>query len=249
MGKKATKLKKFLLEHPKCCFCGGAEQSTTKDHIPPRSFFIDRKHPKGFEFPACSKCNNTTSDSEDVARVLSMLQGTAFGGALLQDFVNRGQSYVRSVRERGVTFKYSHEISGDKHLVTIDDKSADSIILLARKVALGLYYNISGRSILSHEQRIELVFCTADRLHLMNKLHQYLTEPPIEPSLRNPEIARQFCYKFMDTKKHRLKNEGWRYSVLLHFHQGYQWVATFFDNENCLEAHHGIVVGPLVHTN
>ena len=76
VGKKSIKLKRFLTNNPWCCFCGGDTEAATMDHIPPRSFFLNRKHPKGLEFPACKHCNNSKSDLEDEARLVRLMQGT-----------------------------------------------------------------------------------------------------------------------------------------------------------------------------
>ena len=61
----------FLEKHPFCCFCGGEKPATTIDHVPSIQLFRLRKRPKGLEFPACKKCNNSTGTDELVVALLS----------------------------------------------------------------------------------------------------------------------------------------------------------------------------------
>lgn len=60
---------KFLLHHKRCCYCGAP--STTTDHCPPRSFFLGRKWPEGYEFPACNSCNQQARLDEQLLGVLT----------------------------------------------------------------------------------------------------------------------------------------------------------------------------------
>jgi len=66
MGEKRNKKVKFLEEHPKCIYCGGAQDSETIDHMPPKIFFDNSHRPKGYEFPACRRCNNETGRAEQI---------------------------------------------------------------------------------------------------------------------------------------------------------------------------------------
>ncbi len=63
--------KKFLVDHPFCCFCGGRVRSVEPDHQPGRVFFRDRKWPEGFVFPSCEMCNRASRMSEDVVSLLT----------------------------------------------------------------------------------------------------------------------------------------------------------------------------------
>ena len=62
MGKK----QRLKVEHPKCCFCGGIQPTTTTDHVPPKACFPDGYFPEGFEFPACEKCNHGTKKHDQI---------------------------------------------------------------------------------------------------------------------------------------------------------------------------------------
>lgn len=80
MGQSKNKLKRFLDQSRFCIFCGGGELANTQDHLPPRSFLIDRKWPEGYVFSACSTCNNQSSDAEYVASIFAKI-----GWSLLPD--------------------------------------------------------------------------------------------------------------------------------------------------------------------
>lgn len=68
MGGSRAKRLRFFEEHPHCCFCGGLERATERDHVPGRQFFRTRDIPTNeFVFPACAKCNLGTRISEIVA--------------------------------------------------------------------------------------------------------------------------------------------------------------------------------------
>lgn len=58
MGAAKIRKKRFLAEHPSCCFCGGSTPASTIDHVPNRACFPNREGPEGFEFPACHSCQN-----------------------------------------------------------------------------------------------------------------------------------------------------------------------------------------------
>ena len=71
MGQAAKTKAKFISDHPFCCFCGGASQTTTIDHVPNRAFFIARQWPVGFQFPACDACQGGARVSELVCAAIA----------------------------------------------------------------------------------------------------------------------------------------------------------------------------------
>lgn len=67
----SKRLRKFIQNHPFCCFCGGAEPTTSIDHVPSRQMFFRRHRPQGLESPACSRCNKITGAHEQFAAMLA----------------------------------------------------------------------------------------------------------------------------------------------------------------------------------
>lgn len=52
----------------KCIYCG--DEATTRDHIPPQSFFPKPAPSNLVTVPACFKCNNTFSGDEEYLRTI-----------------------------------------------------------------------------------------------------------------------------------------------------------------------------------
>jgi hypothetical protein len=70
---KRSRQRRLLSLHPQCYFCGGANASTTVDHVPPRACFPDGYSPEDFEFPACKACNEGTVKHDQVFGFYSLL--------------------------------------------------------------------------------------------------------------------------------------------------------------------------------
>ena len=68
-----TYTKRFLLEHPICCFCGGNTPATTRDHVPAKMIFDGKHRPKGIEVPACKQCQQFTKKHELVAALIARM--------------------------------------------------------------------------------------------------------------------------------------------------------------------------------
>ena len=64
---------RFLSENPVCVFCGGAVAATTIEHCPPKALFQHKHWPEGFEFAACSACNNGTGDQDAIVAMLARM--------------------------------------------------------------------------------------------------------------------------------------------------------------------------------
>jgi hypothetical protein len=73
MSQKISRKKRFLQQHPICCFCGGTRPATTLDHVPPKACFPLGFWPEEFEFPSCNLCNNGTSRHDTSFGFYSML--------------------------------------------------------------------------------------------------------------------------------------------------------------------------------
>lgn len=101
MGQSLTKVKRFLSNNPICIFCGGVTPSTSQDHIPARSIFIDRKWPEGYVFSACDSCNNSSSDAEYLVSFL-----TAVGWDIL-DASEATKQKAKEVFEEFIIRKHS----------------------------------------------------------------------------------------------------------------------------------------------
>lgn len=157
MGASTRYRKKFLLEHPKCAFCGGQENATTIEHCPPRAMFQFRKWPEGFEFPACATCNLGTDDDDLLVAMLARIN--PFDGAgnddgrhiglmravnrqfpgLFENMMPTANEARRHNRDLGIAPKagQTHQETG---AVKIPNEFHRAVCALARKLAKGVYY-------------------------------------------------------------------------------------------------------------
>ena len=67
----SRRLRRFISDHPFCCFCGGTQPTTSIDHVPSRQMFFRRHRPQGLESPACNRCNKITGAHEQFAAMLA----------------------------------------------------------------------------------------------------------------------------------------------------------------------------------
>lgn len=75
MGQAKSRLERFKVRHPRCCYCGGSEPTDSIDHAPPLSlFFKGMSRPKGLEVPACARCHQRFAPFDDFVSVLVMMQ-------------------------------------------------------------------------------------------------------------------------------------------------------------------------------
>ena len=62
---------RFIEQFPKCCFCGGVEAATTREHMPQKSLFDGSHRPDRLVMPACDRCNRETSTADLAASLVS----------------------------------------------------------------------------------------------------------------------------------------------------------------------------------
>lgn len=73
-AKRKRRRHELLLKRcPTCIYCGGVEEATTVDHMPPIRMFHGRHRPKGLEFAACEHCNLQTRMADLVASLIGRL--------------------------------------------------------------------------------------------------------------------------------------------------------------------------------
>jgi hypothetical protein len=115
-----TTTKKFIQQHPWCCYCGGAAAATTIDHVPAKITFAGKARPKGLEVPSCSSCNEKTrmidqvgalfarfypelkgrKDHDDLAKIIRALFNNDYD--LMREFRKPSPSHVRKCVRMGI---------------------------------------------------------------------------------------------------------------------------------------------------
>jgi hypothetical protein len=162
MGAAKQRRQRFLEAHPICAFCGGAARATTVEHCPPRAMFQFRQWPEGFEFPACSDCNNGSDDQDLLVAMLARMDPITHRGDLdgrvegMMKLANRqfpgmfarmlpsAVEARQSNRKRGVTPKpgqTQQEAGG----INVTPEMHEAVCVLARKLVKGIYYREARR--------------------------------------------------------------------------------------------------------
>lgn len=163
MGEAKAGKRRFLAEHPICCFCGGGVPATTIDHIPARVCFPDRHPPEGFEFPACDRCQNA-SRLDELAFGMFVRLGDADENNYRQSDVKRLISGVannlpnilpridlsprakrNSLRAMGLQ-KPSHVLAADIPLMAVPTDIQPHMHRYGCKLACALFYREMGKA-------------------------------------------------------------------------------------------------------
>lgn len=163
MGAKSQLKKKFLSQHPFCCFCGGETPSVEPDHVPSRVFFEDRQWPEGFEFLACVRCNRATRHDEQVVAMLSWINPdptTAKGKLEVEERIRAvAHNYPEVIKEmqpsvrqiRNAVKKYGLKLEVGQSVADLPVLAVNGPLVNAavenfsRKLFCALYYKHTGR--------------------------------------------------------------------------------------------------------
>ena len=162
MGEAKRRKARLLSQHPVCCFCGGTQAATTVDHVPNRASFPQRAGPEGYEFPACSSCQNIYRKEEHyfalVAR-LSDLDDANYDGIsnrrLIKGIANNYPELLpivrmspvekrRIVKSLGLE-KPSNIFSNDIPIAKFPQDADRNIRKIGIKLGLALYYKHKGK--------------------------------------------------------------------------------------------------------
>jgi hypothetical protein len=221
MGVAKNKLQRFLLEHPKCAFCGGMAPATTREHCPPRSMFENRHWPEGFEFPACEQCNAGSSNDDLLIAFLSRLdpinknrnvdgkfegivkQAERQHPGLLENMQPSANEARRMNREIGIQLEPGQTHQEKNRGIKIPRQVHEAVSVFARKLAKAVYY-IETKAIFPNEGCLLLNWFSNSQL-LQNDeypVFEYLKPidgymPPFERS--GKDLGDQFKYKISMT--------------------------------------------------
>lgn len=147
---------------PRCIFCGGVNSANTVEHCPPRHFFEARKFPQGFIFACCKKCNNSTSDHDQIFAVFAGLRMSPsswewrqkvqklrrhLGGSTWSELseemsISRIDEYFMAMREGKSSIE---ELVGSLKVVRLPRIVEESFRAVGAKLYKGVYYNENGR--------------------------------------------------------------------------------------------------------
>lgn len=212
MGNQKRRLQQFLKEHPACCFCGGEQGAETLDHIPSRSVFDNRVWPKGYVFPACISCNQSTVKEEAIVAMLSRFDPTskdadessarlikAFAESypeLARGMVMTANEARRSLKKLGLE-KPSEIGYGELPLVKLPREIDAVVRRFGVKLVKALHYKHSGR-IVPGDAGI-LTYWHTNAQHMAGKFPDEVAEifkGVVLPMRDSTPLHDQFSYRY-----------------------------------------------------
>lgn len=198
---------KFYDRHQYCCFCGGTVRATTIEHAPPKVLFKDKKRLKGLEFPSCSRCNNGTSQLDQVASLVSMTMGSVFNKSLEGEYweklargvYNNAPEVIEILASGGEEEVWDLGRGSEPLIRTLIDKRLFQNWLnpWAVKLALAVWYQHSGR-IFGTEMCARVNWITNERIMSGMSLDPFYDAAPYGNSLNMGKVnsSDQFNYKY-----------------------------------------------------
>ncbi len=159
-------LKRFSEEHPICCFCGGDRKTETKDEVPPRSMFVNKSWPEGYQFPACKGCNH---GSREIDQALALFSRLSFADKrkddetiepfirgllnnrpdLMPEVANSSIQAKKILRELGIK-KPEGTFAKDYPVALIPADVFNALNKFFKKLFCALYYKHTGRILQKH---------------------------------------------------------------------------------------------------
>ncbi|MEN6388890.1 MAG: hypothetical protein ABFD04_00620 [Syntrophomonas sp.] len=155
------------MENKKCIYCG--ENATTKDHVPPYSFFSKPAPNNLITVPSCLDCNNSFSNDEEYFRTI-IASARSFGEEnvphdvwnRVERSLNRNKRLLYQINEsfRNVDIYSGKIYLGKRPAFKIDRNRADKVV---GKIIKGLFYNEYGIP-LAKEYMVKVLLNDEDKI-------------------------------------------------------------------------------------
>lgn len=164
--RRKSKTQELISNQPFCIFCGGSSAATTTEHCPPRSLFLNRNWPEGYEFPACTECNRGTSHDDAVVAMMARMSPDNSGNkdgqlqrvvrGVMQKIPDLPQKLRTSASEAR---KLNREIGvepppgmthRDMGVALIPDEFFPAVNRFSNKLARAAYYKETGKIFPTH---------------------------------------------------------------------------------------------------
>ncbi len=187
-----------------CVLCGGNRLAETIEHAPPIIMFRDQQRPAGLEVPACKRCNNGTSELDQVATFLALSQApqAVLGSNGLSDYelkvtkgtANNSPELYSRVRSVPVCDALGRVVRTARE-VELAKETSEKIALWSAKQSLALWFQHTGK-IASHRSTIDVEILTNAK-RPSDTLERVIREMGNSRSLSTSRnvTSEQFCYK------------------------------------------------------
>lgn len=153
---KLSATRRFIAEHPACCFCAGRRPSMTREHMPPKALFDGSHRPDKLVMPSCEVCNGGSSTADLVAAIVSRWQYGASDvsnsdhkrlAARLRkqapeivDEWTANSGHSLNLRGRQHLERHGVQVPHDAAIGTIGTHTIRQLNLFAHKATLALYF-------------------------------------------------------------------------------------------------------------
>ena len=206
------KIEEFRKQHPHCCFCGGNEETETRDEVPPRSMFLEKVWPEGYQFPACKKCNQGSRLQDQLLALISRIsvldqhqepiqsQIIAINNNQPQNLPRTTNSSIEAkklLRALGIS-KPAGTFAADYPVALVPAETMREIDLVCLKLFCALYYMHVGK-IVPRSSRVAILTTTNQILDLEDpfgwQMHETLVNRP-RIARGTKDLTDQFNYRW-----------------------------------------------------
>ncbi|MBC8337428.1 MAG: hypothetical protein H8E39_01925 [Alphaproteobacteria bacterium] len=210
-----TYTKRFIIDHPICCFCGGGTPATTRDHVPAKVIFDGKHRPKGLEVPACVQCQEYSKKHELVAAMVARFfpdSTTSLQGKEIKKLFRRADKAVPglldemkpSLKQKSRISEFQKKEPNAAHVLNLGGPLVNaSLDIFAIKMTCALHYGMT-KNIIPIDGAISIrVFSNVDALN-GEIPHALINVLGSENTLKQGtwSVSNQFSYSYAitDTK-------------------------------------------------
>jgi hypothetical protein len=141
-----------LRAQPWCIYCGGVNEATTTDHMPPITIFEQRRRPRGLEFSACEPCNSGGRVAEKIVGLVSRMYPDPANDAgreelkrLYREFASHHPDLLREMWPTDDQLQLEANLPAGTHVLNARGPLLNKAMnRFAAKLALALHFKMTG---------------------------------------------------------------------------------------------------------
>ena len=141
-----------LQAQPWCIYCGGVNEATTTDHMPPITIFDQRRRPRGLEFSACQPCNSGGRVAEKIVGLVSRTYpdppndtGRKELKRLYREFASHHPDLLEEMWPTNEQLQQEANLPAGTHVLNArGPRLNEAMNRFAAKLALALHFKMTG---------------------------------------------------------------------------------------------------------